>query len=72
MVDKTTFIIYMISTTIAIIVLGSMCIKNMKRDIELLELIYDVDKIHYKFEKELINQLSKTFKFDGFLNNFKK
>lgn len=46
MVDKTTFIIYMISTTIAIIVLGVMCIKNIKRDIELLELINKIDEKH--------------------------
>lgn len=43
-VDKTTFIIYMISTTLAIISLGIMCIKNVKRDIELLELISKIKR----------------------------
>ena len=62
MVDKTTFIIYMISTTIAIIVLGSMCIKNIKRDIELLELINKIDEKHTangNLLSEIINKIKR-------------
>ncbi len=39
MVSSEIFITYMVSTTLAIIGLAIMCIKNIKRDIELLELL---------------------------------
>lgn len=59
MVSSEVFITYMISTTIAIISLGVMCIKNIKRDIELLELIEMVDKKHTANGNLLIEIISK-------------
>lgn len=54
MVNSEIFITYMVSTTLAIIGLAIMCIKNIKRDIELLELIKKVDEAHNKVEDSIL------------------
>ena len=59
MVSNEVFITYMIFTTLAITSLGIMCIKNIKRDIELLELIQMVDNKHSLIEKELSNIINE-------------
>lgn len=59
MVSNEAFITYMISTTLAIISLGIMCIKNIKRDIELLDTINMIDKKHCLIEKEFSNIINE-------------
>ena len=56
MINEITFMIYMITTSLAIISLGIMCIKNVKRDLELLDLIDKIDKKYAKFIIELKNK----------------
>lgn len=60
-VDKISFIIYMISTSLAIISLGIMCIKNIKRDIELLDLIQKTSEAHYKIERSIIDFIGDEY-----------
>lgn len=60
-VDKTSFIIYMVGTTISIISLGIMCIKNVRRDIELLDLIQKTNETHYKIEKVIIDLIGDEY-----------
>ena len=59
MVNSTIFIIYMITTTIIIIDLAIIDIKNIKRNIELLELIKMIDNKHSLIEKELSNIINE-------------
>ena len=57
MVSSEVFTTYMICTTISIISLGIMCIKNIKRDIELLELIKKESDFHCDTELKILKNM---------------